>query len=234
MSDPLVQCRDLVLKRGPFTLKIPRWDVQPGEVVGVVGTNGAGKSSLLMALAGRLNRTSGEVRVFGYDPQLYPRQVRERMGFMTDDALVYGVSIGAALHLLSGYYPTWDHDWCDELIQRLKLDPHAEATGLSKGQRTRFNLVAALAYRPEVLVLDEPATGLDLAGRRELLKVVLEAMRDDGGAVIISSHQLTDVARISDALLVLDQGRVVQQGSAPELVGTDRTLEEAMVDWGLA
>jgi ABC-2 type transport system ATP-binding protein len=105
---------------------------------------------------------------------------------------------------------------------------------LSKGQGTRIRLVLAMAFRPRVLVLDEPATGLDLAGRRSLLRSVLDVVRDPQRTVIVSSHQLQDVERIADRLLVLDAGQVIQQGPTADLVGDDRTLEEAMVSWGAA
>jgi ABC-2 type transport system ATP-binding protein len=97
-----------------------------------------------------------------------------------------------------------------------------------------LRLVTAMAFRPHVLVLDEPATGLDLAGRRSLLESVLEVVRDPERAVIVSSHQLLDVQRISDRLFVLNEGKVVREGRTDALVGEERTLEEAMELWGVA
>jgi ABC-2 type transport system ATP-binding protein len=91
-----------------------------------------------------------------------------------------------------------------------------------------------MAFRPRLLVLDEPATGLDVAGRRSLLESVLEAVRDPERSVIVSSHMLADVERIADRLLVLEEGRVVKDGRTDDMVGEHRTLEEAMVDWGAA
>ena len=98
----------------------------------------------------------------------------------------------------------------------------------------RLRLLLAMAFRPRVLLLDEPAAGLDLAGRRTLLDSVLEVVRDPGRTVIISSHLLHDVERIADRLLVLDRGNVVREGSTDDLVGTEQTLEEAMIHWGAA
>jgi len=90
----------------------------------------------------------------------------------------------------------------------------------------------AMAFRPRVLLLDEPAAGLDLGGRRSLLASVLEVVRDPDRSVVISSHLLADVERIADRLLVLDHGQVVQEGPTDALVGDDRTLEEALEAWG--
>ena len=234
MSDnPLIEFRDLVVRRGTFALALSGWQVEPGQVVGVVGPNGAGKTTLLEALGGLRPVTSGSIRVFGRDPWREP-EVRVALGFASDDMPVFDLRVGPLLRLLSGYYPTWDAGLVESLLERFKLDPTAKAHTLSKGQGTKLRLVAAMAFRPRVLVLDEPATGLDLAGRRSLLESVLDVVRDPGRAVIVSSHQLLDVQRIADRLLVINEGRVVREGATDALVGEGRTLEEAIEAWGAA
>ena len=105
---------------------------------------------------------------------------------------------------------------------------------LAGGQGTRLRLLTAMAFRPKVLVLDEPATGLDLAGRRSLMQTVLDVVRDPDRSVIVSSHQLADLERIADRFLVLDRGGVVVEGSAEEIVGDNETLEEALISLGSA
>ena len=234
MSDnPLIEVRDLVVRRGTFALALSGWQVEPGQVVGVVGPNGAGKTTLLEALGGLRPVTSGSIRVFGRDPWREP-EVRVALGFASDDMPVFDLRVGPLLRLLSGYYPTWDAGLVESLLERFKLDPTAKAHTLSKGQGTKLRLVAAMAFRPRVLVLDEPATGLDLAGRRSLLESVLDVVRDPERAVIVSSHQLLDVQRIADRLLVIIEGRVVREGATDALVGEGRTLEEAIEAWGAA
>jgi ABC-2 type transport system ATP-binding protein len=232
-DNPLIEVRDLVVRRGTFALALSGWQVEPGQVVGVVGPNGAGKTTLLEALGGLRPVTSGSIRVFGRDPWREP-EVRVALGFASDDMPVFDLRVGPLLRLLSGYYPTWDAGLVESLLERFKLDPTAKAHTLSKGQGTKLRLVAAMAFRPRVLVLDEPATGLDLAGRRSLLESVLDVVRDPERAVIVSSHQLLDVQRIADRLLVINEGRVVREGATDALVGEGRTLEEAIEAWGAA
>jgi ABC-2 type transport system ATP-binding protein len=229
----LIEVRDLKVRRGAFVLDVPGWRVEPGQVIGVVGPNGAGKTTLLETIAGLRPANSGTVRVLGRDPWREP-EVRAALGFMSDDMPVFDLRIGPLLCLLSGYYPTWDAALAESLLARFKLDPAAKAHTLSKGQGTRLRLVTAMAFRPRVLVLDEPATGLDLAGRRSLLESVLDVVRDPERAVIVSSHQLLDVQRIADRLLVINEGRVVREGATDALVGEGRTLEEAIEAWGAA
>jgi len=230
----LIEVSGLEVRRDGFVLQVGSWHLQAGQVVGVVGPNGAGKTTLLEALAGLRPVTAGSVRVFGLDPWRDPVGVRTALGFASDDMAVFDMKVGALLGFLSGYYPTWDAALAEALVRRFALDPGQKAHRLSKGQATRLRLVTAMAFRPRVLVLDEPATGLDLAGRRSLLESVLEVVRDPERSVIVSSHQLLDVQRIADRLLVLNRGAVVHEGPTDALVGDERTLEEAMDAWGVA
>ncbi|MEJ2367397.1 MAG: ABC transporter ATP-binding protein [Acidobacteriota bacterium] len=230
----LVRIDGLKIRRNGFTLDVPEWAMRPGEVVGLVGPNGAGKTTLLEAVAG-LRRTKGsEVQVFGLNPWRDPARVRSSLGFMSDDMPLLDLRIGGLLNTLSGYYKTWDPALVEDLLERFKLDPREKVYRLSKGQGTRIRLITAMAFRPKVLLLDEPATGLDVAGRRSLLESVLDVVRDPSRSVVVSSHMLADVERIADRLLVLNRGSVVKEGATDELIGESRTLEEALVAWGAA
>jgi ABC-type multidrug transport system ATPase subunit len=230
----LVRVDGLLVFRGSFRLDVPSWSVAPGEVVGVVGPNGAGKTTLLEALAGLRAVDRGSVRVFGLDPWRDPVAVRSALGFMSDDMAVFDLRVGRLLRMVSGYYPTWDPELASSFLERFSLDPRQKVANLSRGQGTRLRLVLAMAFRPRLLVLDEPAGGLDLLGRRRLLESVLEVVRDPDRGVVVSSHVLGDVERVADRLLVLDRGSVVREGPTSELVGEGRTLEEALVEWGAA
>lgn len=229
-----IQLNNLKVRRGSFQLNIPEWHLGPGQVTGLVGPNGAGKTTLLETLAGFRPSQRDAVKVFGLNPWRQPVKVRSSLGFMSDDLPLFDMRIGPLLQMISGYYPTWDRDLVEQLLERFKLDATARVDQLSKGQGTRIRLVTAMAFRPRVLLLDEPATGLDLAGRRALLESVLDVVRDPDCSVIISSHMLQDVERISDRLLVLNEGEVVQEGTTTDLVGEGQTLEEALMAWGAA
>lgn len=233
-TNSMLELSNLEVKRGEFTLEIDQWQVEPGQVIGLVGPNGAGKTTLLETLAGLRRRDAGRLSVLDADPWPDPVTVRSALGFMTDDMPVFDMRIGSLMRMLSGYYATWDPDLVAELLDRFKLDPRQKTGKLSRGQGTRLRLVTAMAFRPRLLLLDEPASGLDLAGRHSLLKTVLEVVADPYRSVIISSHLLNDVERITDRLLVINNGRVVQSGPTDELVGHQRTLEEALLAWGAA
>jgi ABC-2 type transport system ATP-binding protein len=230
----LIEIESLKVRRGAFTLDLPRWRLEPGAVVGLVGPNGAGKTTLLETMAGLRSSATGAVRVFGMDPWSDPTAVRGFLGFMSDDLPLFDMRIGPLLKMVSGYYSSWDRDLVELLLARFKIDTKMRVRDLSKGEGSRIRLILAMAFRPRVLLLDEPSTGLDLAGRRSLLESVLEVVRDPERSVVISSHMLLDVQRISDRLLILNGGRVVHEGPTDQLVGEERTLEEAMIAWGAA
>lgn len=215
-------------KRGAFTLDIPSLTAARGTVVGLVGRNGAGKSTLLQILAGLHRADAGAVRVFGMDPWTEGPGVRLRTGWMSDDMPIWAMRIDRLLATLKGFYPTWDDALVAGLLDKLELDPKRRVTTLSKGEHTRIRLVITLAFRPELVLLDEPATGLDVPARRALLELILGVVRDGTRTVVISSHQVDDIERIADRVLLIDRGRITGDGTAREVAGDAPNLEERL------
>lgn len=218
----------LRLDRGAFSLDIPSLRAEPGTVIGLVGRNGAGKSTLLLALAGLLAPTAGTVRTFGLDPWGDPVAARRRVGWMSDDMPIWAMRIDQLLATLAGFYPRWDTALAADLLRRLELDPTRHVTRLSKGENTRVRLVITLAFQPDLVLLDEPATGLDVPARRALLELVLGVVRDGTRTVVISSHQVDDVERIADRVLLIEGGRITADGTAVEVAGSAPNLEERL------
>ncbi|HVH46149.1 MAG TPA: ABC transporter ATP-binding protein [Labilithrix sp.] len=229
-----VSLRQVHLRRGRFELAIDTLDLEEGTIVGLVGNNGAGKSTLVDAIAGFHVPDRGAVTVLGRDPFADLVAVRQQLGWMTDDMAVYPMKLGAHLKLLAPFYPTWDHALAQHLLDRFELDPGRRLTELSKGEGTRARLVMALAYRPRLVLLDEPATGLDVPSRRKLMHELVSVVRDAGRTVIIASHQLEDVERISDRVLLLHHGRIRADGAPAEVAAQWGTLEERLAVEGAA
>jgi ABC-2 type transport system ATP-binding protein len=185
-------------------------DVPRGVVFGLVGENGAGKTTLIKHMLGLLKAQTGRVGVFGLDPVREPVAVLSRVGYLSEDRdLPDWMRLGEMLRYLRAFYPTWDDDLADELRRQFDLDPRARVKTLSQGQRARAGLLAALAYRPELLVLDEPSTGLDPIVRREILSAIIRTIAEEGRTVLFSSHLLDEVERVSDHVALLDRGRIV-------------------------
>jgi ABC-2 type transport system ATP-binding protein len=196
-----------------------------GAVFGVVGANGSGKTTLIRHLLGLLRAQTGRVRVFGRDPVADPVGVLSRIGYLSEENdLPPWMRVRELLRYLRPFYPAWDDDFAEKLRITFALDPAARVRELSRGQRARTGLLVALAYRPELLILDEPSTGLDPLARRDILAVVLRTVAQEGRTVLFSSHLLDEVERVSDHIALLDRGRVVVQGPLDEVREAHRLL----------
>ncbi len=222
------QITGLRCKRGQFTLDVPELHGTAGTVIGLVGRNGAGKSTLLQVMAGLHHADAGTVRVFGMDPWKEGAKVRLRTGWMSDDMPIWALRIDRLLSTLKGFYPTWDDALVATLLDKLELDPKRRVTDLSKGEHTRIRLVITLAFKPDLVLLDEPATGLDVPARRALLELILGVVREGSRTVLVSSHQVDDIERIADRVLLIDGGRITGDGTAREVAGDSPNLEERL------
>jgi ABC-2 type transport system ATP-binding protein len=184
-----------------------------GQVYGLVGSNGAGKTTLLKHVLGLLRAATGSVRVFGLDPVRDPVGVLSRIGYLSEEReLPEWMSIEELMRYTQAYHPTWDTAYERELLSTFALDPRKKIKELSKGMRAQAGLIAAVAHRPELLILDEPSSGLDVVVRRDILDAVVRAVADDGRTVIFSSHLLDEVERMSDHVTLMHQGRVALSG----------------------
>ena len=187
------------------TLRVPR-----GVVFGLVGVNGAGKTTLLKHVLGLLKPQSGRVRVLGRDPVADPVGVLSRVGYLAEENDLPGwMRVGELTRYMQGFYSTWDEKYADHLLRSFELDPAAKVKHLSKGQRARAGLLVALAYRPEILLLDDPSSGLDPIVRRDILGAIIRTISEEGRTVLFSSHLLHEVERVADHIALLDKGRVV-------------------------
>jgi len=184
------------------TFAVPR-----GCVFGLVGENGAGKSTLVKHLLGLWRAETGSVRVFGRDPVQEPAAVLSRVGYLSEQPdLPEWMRVEELLRYSQAFYPRWDSAYATQLLDRFELDRDARIKTLSKGQRARLGLIAAEAHRPDLLILDEPSSGLDPIVRRDILETIIRTITDEGRTVIFSSHLLDEIERVSDYLAMLYRG----------------------------
>jgi ABC-2 type transport system ATP-binding protein len=184
--------------------------VPQGVVCGLVGVNGAGKTTLIKHILGLLRAQSGQVRVFGLDPVKDPVGVLSRIGYLSEEPDLPGwMRVDELFRYTSAFYPNWDHSYAEELRREFDLDPKSRVRNLSKGQRARAGLVIALAYRPELLLLDEPSSGLDPIVRRDILAAIIRTIAEEGRTVLFSSHLLSEVERVSDRVAMIRSGKIL-------------------------
>jgi ABC-2 type transport system ATP-binding protein len=187
------------------SLQVPR-----GEVFGLIGSNGAGKTTLIKHILGSHYAQRGWVKVFGLDPVAEPVKVLGRIGYMSEDRDVPSwMRIGELIDFTRTFYPAWDSGYATELTSVFELDVKQKIRDLSRGQTARVCLLLALSHRPELLVLDEPSSGLDPVIRRDILAAIVRTTTDEGRTVLFSSHLLDEVERLADRVAILHQGRIL-------------------------
>ena len=192
-------------------LRIPR-----GRIHAIVGANGAGKSTLFRILMGFMPPTAGEARILGKDSQQLTPADRARIGFVNEEhTLANWMRVSQVAAMQKHQYPRWNQQAYDSVIGHYHVLPEQKVGQLSRGERAGFNLALALAQKPELLVLDEPTLGLDVVAKRAFLESLLYSNAADECTVIYCSHQMEEIERVADNLIVLERGRLMHM-SAPE------------------
>ncbi len=230
----------------------PRFDLGPIELVvesgcatGFIGPNGAGKTTTMYCMMGLLRAESGEVRFDGVPNDLNRPEWKHGVGFVGDQQPFHDPWTGRVnLRFLSGFYPTWSDALVGELADRLNLDLDQRVRELSSGNRVKLSLVAAMAYEPQLLLLDEPTAGLDPVVRTEVIDILRDLVSEGEKTVFYSTHVLSDLERLADHLIFLNGGRISleadtetlrekwrrfsfhQQGSVGEIPAVVRQREE--------
>lgn len=203
-----------------LSLTVPR-----GGVFGLIGGNGAGKTTLIKHILGMLKAQSGSVRVFGLDPVENPVGTLGRIGYLSEDRdLPNWMRVGELMRYTQAFFPNWDERYAEELREAFDLDANARVKNLSRGQRARAGLLIALAHRPELLVLDEPSSGLDPVVRRDILGAIIRTIADEGRTVLFSSHLLDEVERVADRVAIIHQGRIMLTASMDEIKESHRRV----------
>jgi ABC-2 type transport system ATP-binding protein len=225
-SDAVVEIRGLTRRFGAkLALDDVSLTVPAGAVLGLVGANGAGKTTLIKHVLGLLRPQRGSVCVFGRDPVADPVGVLARVGYLAEEAeLPEWMRVHELMRYAQAFYPTWDEAYAEALRREFGLDLNARLRQLSKGQRARAGLLVALAYRPDLLVLDEPSSGLDPIVRRDILGAIIRTIADEGRTVLFSSHLLGEVERVSDQVAMVRTGRLVFCGPLDEVKETHRRV----------
>lgn len=225
-SPPIVEIQRLTRQFGNKTalddvsLTVPR-----GGVFGLIGGNGAGKTTLIKHLLGMLKTQSGSVRVFGLDPVQNPVGTLGRIGYLSEDRdLPNWMRVGELMRYTQAFFPNWDERYAEELREAFDLDAKARVKNLSRGLRARAGLLIALAHRPELLVLDEPSSGLDPVVRRDILGAIIRTIADEGRTVLFSSHLLDEVERVADRVAIIHQGRIMLTSSMDEIKESHRRV----------
>jgi ABC-2 type transport system ATP-binding protein len=231
-----IRTRGLAKRYGStYALRPLDLEAQEGEVLGYLGPNGAGKTTTIRCLLGLARATSGRAEIFGIDAQTRPAEAHRRLAYVPGEANLWpGLTGGETLHLLGRVQGRVDRRYRDELVERFALDTSKRVRAYSKGNRQKVLLVAALASRADLLILDEPTTGLDPLMEQTFRDCVREAAAN-GQTVFLSSHILSEVEALSDRVAIIRAGELVEVGTLAELrhlsaLSVDATFDTAPPD----
>ncbi len=206
---------------GPLDLTVPR-----GAIYGLIGPNGAGKTTAIDLIFGMGQTDGGEIRVLGLDHQRDQIELKRRAAYVSPDLnfLVWS-KVGKAIRFVRGFYPNWDDAYCTALMKAFHLDAGEKIATLSFGAKTKLSLLLALSRRPEILILDEPTTGLDAVSKQQVFSELLKAVETGERTVLISSHGLTDIERFADHVGMIKDGKLLLEGRMDEVVDRFRMAE---------
>jgi len=209
-------------------LNIPR-----GSLFALLGTNGAGKTTLMKILVGLLAPRSGSVEVLGVQPYRMPVETRARVGYVAEgQRLPEWMTVAELEAYLAPLYPDWSADLADELVARLRIPRNRVIRRLSRGEAMKAALMITLAPRPELLILDEPFTGMDALVKDELVEGLLEVVAEGDWTVVMASHDIGELEGLADRVAILQAGEVILSEPMDVLKGRFRRVD-VIVDVGV-
>jgi ABC-2 type transport system ATP-binding protein len=209
-----------------LSLAIPR-----GTTLGLIGPNGAGKSTTIKMLLGMSSITSGRACVLGLDVAVDAPRIKQRIGYVPEIHLMYRwMRVEEVIRFTRSLFPTWNDGLCENLREMFALDRRKKIKHLSKGMLAKVSLLLAISHEPEVLILDEPMSGLDPIAREEFLDGVLRTIVDRQCTVLFSSHTLDDVQRLADSVAMLYQGKLLVHCPVDELLASAKRVRAVLRD----
>jgi ABC-2 type transport system ATP-binding protein len=225
MTQPLFEL-DGVDKAYPlFKLSAVSMQLEAGQILGFVGPNGAGKSTTIRILMGMIRADRGTVRMLGHAIPRDEAIAKRDVGFVSEDMRLHGnMTLAWHLKLIASIYPRWDTAYADQLLRRFNLHTSQPIKAMSHGERVKSTLLLALGRRPQLLLLDEPTTGLDPVARHEILVELMDVVRDERRGILFSSHNTQDVEQISDHITFIDRGRIIDSSDKETFLDRWRRL----------
>jgi ABC-2 type transport system ATP-binding protein len=229
LEDYAIETRGLGRKFGKFeavkdvSLRVPR-----GTVYGLLGVNGAGKSTIIKMVMGHLRPTSGEVRVLGRALGEELLDIRRRVAYVSENRYLYEwMTVEESVRFTRAFHENWDDRKAEDLRKRFSLPAEKKVRQLSRGNRARLCLLLALAFNPELIILDEPTSGLDPIVRRDFIENIVAEIAEEGRTVLFSSHIVEEVERVADYVAIINEGELLLVSTIDNIKATYKRVRYA-------
>lgn len=214
-----------------FSLKDVSFSLPEGCITGFIGINGAGKTTTLRSILGLARGVTGNVRFFGMDMGKNEKQIKDRIGVVLDSGGFYeDLSLDEMKKILAPAYSSWCEQDYQSYLERFSLNPKEKIKNLSRGMKVKYALALALSHKAELLIMDEPTSGLDPLSRIQLLNVLRDYMEQGGKGVLFSTHITSDLDKIADMLIMINEGRIVFQEEKDQLMDRYRIIKGSKGD----
>ncbi len=231
MSANALEIRGLVKSFRTFTLGPLDLTVPVGAIYGLVGPNGSGKTTTIDLIFGLGEQDAGSITVLGLDHRRDERAMKLKTGYVSPELNYSSWSrVSTVISFVKGFYSSWDDAYCESLLDSLRVSPDERVMALSFGTRIKLSLVLALSWRPTLLVLDEPTVGLDAISKQQVFRELLAAVQEEDRAVLIASNNISDLERFADHVGMINNGRLLFEGTTADIVARYRLVDLAAED----
>lgn len=206
----VLEVKNLKKSYGEFSLKGLNFKLEKGYIMGFIGPNGAGKTTTIKLIMNLIKKDAGSINIFGMDNVRYEKEIKEKIGFVYDQNVFYGVlTINEMKNIVSGFYKNWDESKFENYIKRFDLNPDSVIDKLSKGMKIKFAIALALSHNAEFIIMDEPTSGLDPVFRSELMDILYSIIQDEDMSIFFSTHITSDLEKIADYITFINKGSIV-------------------------
>ncbi|AFK85724.1 MULTISPECIES: phenol-soluble modulin export ABC transporter ATP-binding protein PmtA [Thermoanaerobacterium] len=217
--EPILEVKNLRKNYRDFSLKDISFRLDRGYIMGFIGQNGAGKSTTIKLIMNLLKRDGGEIKVFGKDNIKHEMEVKNKIGFVYDECYFYEeLTVLEMKEIIASFYKEWDDDLFSKYIKKFDIPQKKKIKDLSKGMKMKFSLAIALSHNADLLIMDEPTSGLDPVVRSEILDILSNIIQDENKSVFFSTHITSDLDKIADYIVLIDNGEIILSSSKDEIL----------------
>ncbi|QLY80811.1 ABC transporter ATP-binding protein [Clostridium intestinale] len=209
-----------------FSLKDINIKLEQGYITGFIGANGAGKSTTIKSILNLINRDSGDVKIFNKDNKTNDKELKNKIGVVLDEGYFYEeLTLKEMRNIIAPMYSNWDENQFNNYIRRFNLPLDRKISKLSKGMRMKYSIAIALSHNAELFIMDEPTSGLDPIVREELLEILSDIIQEENKTIFFSTHITSDLDKIADYLIIINDGKILLQGAKDEIIESHRLVK---------